>query len=382
MPEHPYTSSDFVGLQRDDLVAFMLRQPEKWPSTLGKFKRGKTNMDTMRNGLLNGEFTTDIPSKQLASPDPTTLNPIPSQVASSARVDEPDHSANPTPRDNDNDMSTGERCSRDTRRRIHERISNVLKSLSREILDALQESISAFKGPARIGAPNPENPTYIEFFATIPGFEYLESDIHANARLIISSNVTLNLTISAIGGARIPEKSQLPDHFEELSGWAKNKSEAMLNPPATSVRTKRKVTIESLTDGELSWIVGRVKSMPGFDVFEANQNQRLSNLARVNYWKSAAHFSAQYYKTQWPTCISLSGGNTIRKSAIEVALRMGTTALANAVNMTRITNLYYDGPHRSSEVVAKIEETGTTDSDALAKFLVQWEKDPPISAAD
>ncbi|KAJ7260214.1 hypothetical protein C8J57DRAFT_1233231 [Mycena rebaudengoi] len=56
MAERSYASSDFVGLKRGDLVAFVLCQPAKWPSTLGKFKSGKTNMDTMRNALLNGEF--------------------------------------------------------------------------------------------------------------------------------------------------------------------------------------------------------------------------------------------------------------------------------------------------------------------------------------
>jgi hypothetical protein len=78
-----------VGLKRGDLVAFVLRQTAKWPSTLGKFKPGKTNMDTMRNALLNGEFTTDMPSKHFAPSTP--LNSIPPQVtvpntANTARV--------------------------------------------------------------------------------------------------------------------------------------------------------------------------------------------------------------------------------------------------------------------------------------------------------
>jgi hypothetical protein len=59
---------------------------------------------------------------------------------------------------------------------------------------------------------------------------------------------------------------------------------------------------------------------------------------------------------------------------------MGTTALAHAINMTRILSIYYDGPQRSSEVVGRVEATGEMDSDALAKFLVQWEKDHPIFA--
>jgi hypothetical protein len=80
----------------------------------------------------------------------------------------------------------------------------------------------------------------------------------------------------------------------------------MLNPPSTSVRSNRKRTIQLLTDAELSWIMGRVKHMPGFDMFESNQCKRLNNLAHVNYWKFAAHFSAQYHKTQWPSGINLS----------------------------------------------------------------------------
>ncbi|KAJ7279435.1 hypothetical protein C8J57DRAFT_1221106 [Mycena rebaudengoi] len=163
-------------------------------------------------------------------------------------------------------MFSGERRSvllliEDTRRRIHEKIAQPVKvavinsanasgaiestASSREIIGALQTSISAFQGPARIGAPNPENPSYTEFFATIAGFEYLESDIHTDARLIIPANSTLNLTLAAIGGAKIPEKSESPDVFDELLDWAKNKSEAMLDPPSTSVRTKRKVTINA-----------------------------------------------------------------------------------------------------------------------------------------
>ncbi|KAJ7268273.1 hypothetical protein C8J57DRAFT_1509474 [Mycena rebaudengoi] len=355
----------------------------------------------------------------------TPLNSIPPQVtvpntANTARVDEPDHSGDGSPENNDNNNTNNSNTSNsntiyffrstplyssideDTRQRLPEKISQNIEvtivtsanpsgtiestASSQEILGALQASISAFKGPARIGVPNRENPSYTEFFSTIAGFEYQESDLHVNARLIIPPanaplSLTLNLTIAAIGGAKIAEQPESPpDLVEELLGWAKTKSEALLNPPSTSVRSNRKRTIQLLTDAELSWIMGRVKHMPGFDMFESNQCKRLNNLARVNYWKFSAHFSAQYHKTQWPSGISLLGGNTIKKSAIEVALKMGTTALAHAINMTRILSIYYDGPQRSSEVVGRVEATGEMDSDALAKFLVQWEKDHPIFA--
>ncbi|KAJ7919432.1 hypothetical protein B0H13DRAFT_1868524 [Mycena leptocephala] len=42
---------------------------------------------------------------------------------------------------------------------------------SREIIEKLQATISAFQSSARIGLQDPENPGYIEFFATFPGPE-------------------------------------------------------------------------------------------------------------------------------------------------------------------------------------------------------------------
>ncbi|KAJ7266092.1 hypothetical protein C8J57DRAFT_1229500 [Mycena rebaudengoi] len=259
-------------------------------------------MDVMKNALLNGDFTTDMLSKQLTAPDPTTLNVIPSQVtvSSTARVDEPDHSADPTPApnplgNNDDDITTGKNfnfnsptqfsCFQEESvvlfccRRIHKiaqrvkvavinfaNASGAIESTasSREIIGALQTSISASK--------NTLNQISTPMHVWVPEF---------------------------------PKNPNLSDIIDELLDWAKNKSEAMLNPPSTSVRTKRK------------------------------------------------------------------GGNTIKKSTIEVALKMGTTALAHAINMTRIINIYYDGPQRSSEVVERVEATGATDCDALTKFLVQ-----------
>lgn len=46
--------------------------------------------------------------------------------------------------------------------------------------------------------------------------------------------------------------------------------------------------------------------------------------------------------------------------------------------MGRILDVYFDGPHRAVEVVNRIEGE-EQESDALAKFLVQWEKDHPIA---
>ncbi|KAJ7216709.1 hypothetical protein C8J57DRAFT_1255288 [Mycena rebaudengoi] len=283
----------------------------------------------MRTALLTGGFTTYMPLKQSTPYESTTLSAPSSQMTTNEPVLQKTLNILPV------QLQQIGTTPVQILQRVEVAIINSANASgirestasSREILDALQASISAFK----------------------------KSDIHMNTRLAVSADGTLNLTIATIGGAKIPEQPEsVPDLVEELLDWAKTKSEAMLNPPSTSVRSNRKATIESLTDSELSWIVERVKNMPGFEVFNSHQNKRLSNLARLEI-RSA---------------ILGKSGNTIKKSAIEVALRMGTTALAHAVNMTRIANIYYDGPHRASQVVEKIEEVGTTDSNALATFLV------------
>ncbi|KAJ7901360.1 hypothetical protein B0H13DRAFT_1883040 [Mycena leptocephala] len=70
---------------------------------------------------------------------------------------------------------------------------------SREIIEKLQASISAFQGSARIGLQDPENPGYIEFFATFPGPEYVEDDIEPDTKyLSIPTNETLRLTVANI----------------------------------------------------------------------------------------------------------------------------------------------------------------------------------------
>jgi hypothetical protein len=87
---------------------------------------------------------------------------------------------------------------------------------SHEIVNALQTSISAFKGknlllfkyldltgfegPARIGMSDPENEGHTLFFVTITGPEYLGNEIESSSILLtIPRNQTLKLTVSDIG---------------------------------------------------------------------------------------------------------------------------------------------------------------------------------------
>ena len=58
------------------------------------------------------------------------------------------------------------------------------------------------------------------------------------------------------------------------------------------------------------------------------------------------------------------------------ALNMGTTALAEAENATRIIKIFGDdGPRMSQDVVDMIERDEVMGSGVLLNFLEQWEKD-------
>ncbi|KAJ7842523.1 hypothetical protein B0H14DRAFT_2780464, partial [Mycena olivaceomarginata] len=238
---------------------------------------------------------------------------------------------------------------------------------SHEIVNALQTSISAFKGPARIGMSDPENEGYTVFFATITGPEYLGNEIESGSILLtIPRNQTLKLTISDIGGAKIPSKrrrSESPPSSETVLPSTQPDTEPT---PATSTRKKRS-TVDNLTEGELSWIQQQAAKTPGF-------------LLEI-----CCRFCSKYYKARWPSHIDQSSGKTIRKNAIEAALGMGTTMLAQAIQMARIVSVYCDGPHRAPEVVEKLDcETSGSDSsgsESLADFLTRWEKDHPVQAS-
>ncbi|KAJ7824702.1 hypothetical protein B0H13DRAFT_1918991 [Mycena leptocephala] len=59
---------------------------------------------------------------------------------------------------------------------------------------------SSVSGPARIGLQDPDNTGYREFFAWLPGPEYVEDHVEPNTKYIcIPSNETLLLTIANIG---------------------------------------------------------------------------------------------------------------------------------------------------------------------------------------
>ena len=59
------------------------------------------------------------------------------------------------------------------------------------------------------------------------------------------------------------------------------------------------------------------------------------------------------------------------------ALGLGTTALAEAVNATKIINTFSKGTWRSQKVVDTLEKDEVQGSGPLLKFLLDWHKEHP-----
>ncbi|KAJ7906712.1 hypothetical protein B0H13DRAFT_1880307 [Mycena leptocephala] len=387
-----FNDGDLRHLKRGDPVTLVEGQINKWPTSLkGKFKRHKTNMEDMKWALMNYEFTTSLPlpSPTLVPGVTQTHVAIPLHLLKLMwlRPLRPPPFSDPENRHGEVQGSPLEHGStaaenvnielqdlplerrsilllvEDTRRLLNERISQRIevsvrnrdncetgqwRASAAEVVSALQGSISAFQGPARIGTADEEAREFTKFFGR---------------KILCCCKV------------QVPFSRPCSRAF----GVGQEFRQAPTSSAATSVKRKR----EPQTDDEQAWLTKKANEMEGFNAFQKHHNQRLTNSDRVKYWKFASNFCKANYKKYWPVGIERSGsGPTIRKDSLEVILGMKRTALDQAINMGRILEMYYDddSSHQSAEVVSRIEgeeEAESAGSEVLAKFLIQWERTTP-----
>ncbi|KAJ7016467.1 hypothetical protein C8F04DRAFT_1143932 [Mycena alexandri] len=439
--ERRFTEADLNDLSRNQLVELVEAQLHLWPTaSKGKFRRGKTNMKAMTDALLTCQFTTRQPLPSASSGHVSSLaaeNSVVSQSGANApiavmpnapiasippiimpnvhippaiindveasHVDEEPSRKNVVLEAMDKEALSRESCSivlliEDTRHLFNDKISQrievpVIDSSggmthvgAKDVITALQGSISAFEGPARLGIPDVENPEFTKFFGTLEGIEYIGLDEHEPELLVVPRNGRLEITVARIGGARTSVKEEkpnalpFPDPFTQFEEFAKTEQVRLAASPAAT-RVKKK-SPKPLTSEERDWLTAKVQAMEGFETFQKQHGQRLNNLNRVLYWKFAANFTQKYYKTEWPI-LSIehehSNGTVIRKHALETILDMKTTGLNQAINMSRILAKCYHGASKSPEVVNFVEDTTSVSlgSEPLVNFLLEWEKDHP-----
>ncbi|KAJ7036872.1 hypothetical protein C8F04DRAFT_1180901 [Mycena alexandri] len=429
--ERKFTHSDLTDLTRSQLVELVEAQLHLWPvASKGKFRRGKTNMKVMTDALLTGQFTTREPLSPAPSgnilPLPLPVLPVPvensaeSQHATTQIVpvvpfiladadisqvsEEPGPSSLPTDAALEGMNTEGRTCSivlliEDTRHFFNDKISQRVQVPvahsgdgktqvnAKDVILALQTSIAACEGPARIGTPDLENPEFTTFFGILEGREYIELAENESQILVVPRDRRLELTIARIGfcqGVKAavreekPATTPLPDPFTQFEEFTRTEQVRLAASPAAT--TVKKKPPKPLTSEERDWLTAKVEAMGGFETFKKHHNQRLNNLNRVLYWKFAADFSRKYYKTEWPILRvdhEHSNGTLIRKHALETVLNMKTTALNQAINMSRILDKCYHGATKSREVVDSVENTESESlgSEALVNFLLAWDKE-------
>ncbi|KAJ7601853.1 hypothetical protein DFH06DRAFT_1489005 [Mycena polygramma] len=378
----------------------------------------------MKWALINSEFTTELPLPTAAAPSvPQNQAPIPLppiEPASIALPPSAQHEHGPPSEvlSNAEAQGTGslepspgsvqvsiERRSillliEDARSLFKDKISKRItvpvvnrenckpgewRARPRDVMNALQDSISFLDGPAKIGIAEEEAPEYTMFFGTIVGRAYCDDPELDSYLLLIPCDNKLNITATFIGGPKLPlAEKRVPSEIR-TSPDPIAKLEESSNIAASSAQTSGKRKREPLTEDEVVFLTKRVKEIDaaGFSTFQKNHNQRLSNSERVKYWLFAANFCKANHKRSWPVGIERSEkGPTVKKDDLELILGMKRTALDQAINMGRILEKYYGATPRAAEVVNKIEggeqESDAVGSGALAKFLVEYEKEHPV----
>ncbi|KAJ7749847.1 hypothetical protein DFH07DRAFT_1034832 [Mycena maculata] len=240
---------------------------------------------------------------------------------------------------------------------------------AREIISALQNSNGRLSGSGRIGVPAPFNPSYTEFFVQMVATEPIETLVFEPQCLIIPRSNRLNLRVHRINSGNEPKEPEI-----ELGSPIGSTPIPAPAPVASASGTAKSTP----TELELNWLKNTIRKRPDYATFEANHNKILQNIDRVKYWRFAFAVDKQLHKSSYPSEISSS---KVSKAAIHAALQMQTTALAEAIQMVRIIDLYTtEGANFSAEVALEIGKSDQEDPKAtvLKAFLLNWEKTHPI----
>ncbi|KAJ7023180.1 hypothetical protein C8F04DRAFT_1271714 [Mycena alexandri] len=108
---------------------------------------------------------------------------------------------------------------------------------AKDAITALQASISAFEGPARLGTPDAENPEFTKFFGTLEGAKYVAFDEHTPELLVVPRDGRLEITVARIGGRKSsvkeekPDAPPLPDPFTQFEEFAKTEQHCFITLP-------------------------------------------------------------------------------------------------------------------------------------------------------
>ncbi|KAJ7662756.1 hypothetical protein DFH06DRAFT_357694 [Mycena polygramma] len=371
--ERAYVEQELVHLNHKGLVSLVQRQKEKWPFAYSKIQ--KANKDDLKATLLDPRytFTTNAPPVPAAASSAPIrqLNSIPGETLPNTDSLAPTHVLVDVRLLIDDNRSAG---SSSTSQRIQVKLidrdncpEGEWRANTLDIVEALQTSIGRLAGSARIGVPDPLDPAYTEYFVELIANEPVRSLAVDTELLIIPKDGRLNLRVNDI--AHIGAHSQ-------FATIAPSTQPAAATSSASSASNGARSRVKELTTDEMAWLKKQLSTRPGYTECSANHSKVLQNVDRVSYWRFASYAKRDLHKKKWPAAIGSS--KKISVDAIYQALDMRSTAFTEAVQMTKIVDVYTAaGAQYSPDVVAEVAKADEPDPNgrALRNFLLQWDKD-------
>ncbi|KAJ7228270.1 hypothetical protein GGX14DRAFT_554374 [Mycena pura] len=356
--ERPYKAHDLKGKTKKELTDIIESQIERWPELT--FNSSKTKKAVMIAKIVDNGFSLAVPPEVRAVQDPAPSPPHPG----SEKGPEVPPTVHPRPVD---------LLIEDLREEFPNKFIQqlVLPSCGKlaagewlvdgnRLLSALQKSPSSLSGPVKLAVDDPKEPGWKRYFVKMTGSEALKNAPTFPAQLTVPEDSRLKIFVEHSGPMNIRKRERSPS--DEHHG----------QPSGVSTVTPPKKRTSHPDQKDVDWLKELLSPRPGYAEFQASQNKKLTNKARVVFWQFAAQFSSEHFNK--PSGAAERQGKSVKKVSIESALAMSATALSEAERMTKILEKFgQDGEMTTQEVMDQAGAT-STDGHALIKFLDDWNK--------
>ncbi|KAF8057162.1 hypothetical protein FPV67DRAFT_1677505 [Lyophyllum atratum] len=410
-PGRPFERSELEKLNKPELVALVLKQPERWPRK-GKSKginatKAKKNeiLEALLNpayGFTNGnveEVPTDAESDDMGVED--TLVTLNSRTAESAplaaTLRQPDNGAHVPATSEHEGAKTRDLTLYIEDRRFPEVATQTMEIITvaiadrvgcgpgawrvsaKEIVGKLQQSHGAIGGaheflrPVKLGVPEHNDPKsrFIRYFITaaIPGLlEALPSPEYLVVPATSKLTLCVNWAADKLAAPLLTDLAQVDnDHSRDHSPSQMLSSRSK---PKKTIKKKQAVSREI----DVEWLKEAAQARPGFKTFRESKGRVLQNSEILFFWDFAVQFVESYRGTT-----SGVSDHIITKKSILEALGLRETWYSQASLGLELALYYGEGGEEcADEVVAELEEhrEHPLGQVKLIEFLRNWaEKD-------
>ncbi|KAJ7162333.1 hypothetical protein C8R46DRAFT_1222462 [Mycena filopes] len=354
--ERLYCAKDLVGKTKTELTKIIQGQRDKWPDST--FNPSKVKRDQMVDGILKNGFTTQAPQEIEDDEAPQPSEPGEDSVR-----------ANSPPAAELRSLELFIEDLRDGNKFIQALDVNSVENLmtaewlvdARELILALQRSPASLVGPVKIAVEDPKNPDWKRYFVKVTGNDSLEDASPSPTQLVVPVESQLKLFVEH-SELNVPQRKRgrlLSDDEDE-------------DKPLVSGAPATKKRAAYADQHDVDWLKELLLDRPGSSAFSGNRSKKLTNKARVSFWRFAAEFADAYFNK--PSGAKGKQGN-VKKASVEAALGMSASALTQAQKMTNIIKVFGAGGQKcAQEVVHEVQTENSTDGGALVKFLEEWNK--------